>query len=128
MKKIWTFAVFLSLLAACQESLEDKCEREAKDYTRRNCPMKMDNNSILDSLVFERSTHTIHYYYTLTGFADQDSILEKVNAVEVLRDEVKNSTALRIYKENKIRVAYTYDSQKDHQTIRKQEVLTNKNY
>ena len=99
MKKIWTFVMFLTLLAACQESLEDKCEREAKDYTRRNCPMKMDNNSILDSLVFERSTHTIHYYYTLTGFADQDSILEKVNAVEVLRNEVKNSTALRIYKE-----------------------------
>ena len=86
MKKIWTFVMFLTLLAACQESLEDKCEREAKDYTRRNCPMKMDNNSILDSLVFERSTHTIHYYYTLTGFADQDSILEKVNAVEVLRE------------------------------------------
>ena len=128
MKKIWTFVMFLTLLAACQESLEDKCEREAKDYTRRNCPMKMDNNSILDSLVFDRSTHTIHYYYTLTGFADQDSILEKVNAVEVLRNEVKNSTALRIYKENKFRVAYTYRSQKDPKKIRMEVVFTEKDY
>ena len=128
MKKILTFVVFLSVLTACQESLEDKCEREAKDYTRRNCPQKMDENSILDSLVFERPTRTIHYYYTLTGFADQDSILEKVDAVNVLRNEVKNSTALRVYKENKFRVAYTYRSQKEPKKVRMEVVFTDKDY
>ncbi len=128
MKKIWTIVVFLTLLTACQESLEDRCEREAKEYTRRNCPMKMDSNSILDSLVFERSTRTIHYYYTLTGFADRDSVLEQVDAVNVLRNEVKNSTALRIYKENKFNVAYTYRSQKDPKKIRMEVVFTEKDY
>ncbi len=128
MKKIWTFVVFLSLMTACQESLEDKCEREAMDYTRRNCPMKMDNNSILDSLVFERATRTIHYYYTLTGLADRDSILEKVDAIDVLRNEVKNSTALRVYKENKFKIAYTYRSEKDPKKIRMEVMFTEKDY
>ena len=70
MKKLWVLSAIMMLLTACQESLEDRCAREAKEYTRKNCPAKMDNNSILDSLTFERETHTLHYYYRLTGFAD----------------------------------------------------------
>ena len=69
MKKLWVLSAIMMLLTACQESLEDRCAREAKEYTRKNCPAKMDNNSILDSLTFERETHTLHYYYRLTGFA-----------------------------------------------------------
>jgi hypothetical protein len=128
MKKLVTFVTFIFLFTACQESLEDKCEREAKEYTRKNCPMKMDNHSILDSMTFERTTRTIHYYYTLTGFADQDGVMEKVDAVGVLRKELKNSTALRTYKDNKFRVAYTYRSQKDPKKILLDVVFTDKDY
>ena len=128
MKTYGIIAMILFICAACQESLEDRCERESKEYTRKYCPEKMDNNSILDSLVFERPTRTIHYYFTLTGFADQDSALEKVNAEGVLRNEVKNSTALRTYKENKFRVAYTYRSQKNPDKILMDVVFTEKDY
>jgi hypothetical protein len=120
--------MILFICAACQESLEDRCERESREYTRKYCPEKMDNNSILDSLVFERPTRTIHYYFTLTGFADQDGALEKVDAEGVLRNEVKNSTALRTYKENKFRVAYTYRSQKNPDKILMDIVFTDKDY
>ena len=128
MKKYGIIAMILFICAACQESLEDRCERESKEYTRKYCPEKMDNNSILDSLVFERPTRTIHYYFTLTGFADQDVALEKVDAEGVLRNEVKNSTALRTYKENKFRVAYTYRSQKNPDKILMDVVFTDKDY
>ena len=117
MKKFWILAAICTLLAGCRESLEDRCAREAKEYTEKNCPTRMDKNIILDSMAFERDTHTLHYYYTLTGFADRDGVMEEVDA-----------TTLRVYKENKYRFAYTYRSEKDPKKIRLQVVFTDKDY
>ena len=128
MKKFWILAVICTLLVGCRESLEDRCAREAKEYTEKNCPMRMDKNIILDSMTFERDTHTLHYYYTLTDFADQDGIMEKVDARGALKEELKNSTNLRVYKENKYRFAYTYRSEKDPKKIRLEVVFTDKDY
>ena len=128
MKKFWVLSVFLLLLTACQESLEDRCARETKEYTRKNCPAKMDNNSILDSLTFERETHTLHYYYRLTGFADRDGVMEEVDAAGALKQDLKNSTTLRVYKENKYRFAYTYRSEKDPKKVLLDFVFTDKDY
>ena len=36
MKKFWTLAAFCILLVGCRESLEDRCAREAKEYTEKN--------------------------------------------------------------------------------------------
>ena len=66
MKKYWILAIIAYMSTACQESLEDRCARESKEYTKKNCPVKIDNNTTLDSLTFERETHTLHYYYKLT--------------------------------------------------------------
>ena len=128
MKKFWILSAFCILLVGCRESLGDRCAREAKEYTEKNCPTKMDKNITLDSMTFERDTHTLHYYYTLTGFADQDSVMEKVDAVGVLKEDLKNSTVLRVYKENKYRFAYTYYSEKDPKKIRLNVVFTDKDY
>ncbi len=128
MKKYWLFLCFSFICVACQESLEDKCAREAEEYTKKNCPAKIDNNTTLDSLTFDRKTHTLHYYYKLTGFADQDGVLEKVDAVNVLKNELKNTTSLRVYKENKYRFAYTYHSEKDPSKVMLEVVFTDKDY
>ena len=128
MKKYWIIPVFALLLAACQESLEDRCAREAEEYTRKNCPAKMDNNTTLDSMTFDRSSHTLHYYYTLTGFADQDSIVQKIDAVNVLKNEVRNSTGLKLYKDHQYRFAYTFRSEKDPEKILIDVVFTDKDY
>ena len=128
MKKVWILAVLTLLFAACQESLEDRCEREVKELTAKRCPMVLDSNTTMDSITFDRNTHTLHYYYTLTGFADQDGVMEKVDAVGALKEDLKNSTALRVYKENKYRFAYTYRSEKDPKKIRLEVVFTDKDY
>ena len=47
------------LLTACQESLEDRCAREAKEFTEKNCPRAVDKEIVLDSMTFENATHTI---------------------------------------------------------------------
>ena len=128
MKKYWIIAALTLLFTACQESLEDRCAREAQEYTRKNCPAKMDNNTILDSMTFERSSHTLHYYYKLTGFADQDSIAKKIDAVNVLKKELKNTTGLKQYKDNHYRFAYTFRSEKDPDKILIDVVFTDKDY
>ena len=128
MKRFWIIIVFAGLFTACQESLEDRCEREARDYTRKNCPIKLDNTTVLDSMTFERTTHTIHYYYRLTGIADNDSILQLIDAIGPLKQELKNATSLRTYKENKYRFAYTFHSEKDPQKVLIDVVFTDKDY
>lgn len=128
MKKFWILAVICVFLTGCRESLEDRCAREAKEYTMKNCPAKMDNNITMDSMTFERDTHTLHYYYTLTGFADRDGVMEEIDAVGALKQDLKNSTALRVYKENKYRFAYTYRSAKDPKNIKLEVVFTDKDY
>ena len=44
MKKIVWIAAAIVLMTACQESLEDRCEREAKDYTAKHCPTLVAKN------------------------------------------------------------------------------------
>ena len=111
MKKVFVFACLALLFAACQESLEDRCARETKEYTARNCPAKMGENIILDSLKFERDTHTLHYYYRLTGIADKEGMLDSLEAIKTLKDGLKNTTAMKTYKDNGYNFAYTYHSE-----------------
>lgn len=128
MKKLCIIAVIGLMLAACQESLEDRCEREAKAYTRKSCPMKIDRFTTLDSLVFERTTHTLHYYYTLDGEADSLGMLEQIDVEQLLRNELKNSTTVKQFKDNKYRFAYTYWSTKKPGERLYELVLTEKDY
>lgn len=128
MKKFWIISAFALLFVSCQESLEDRCAREAQEYTRKNCPIPMDSNTTLDSLTFERETHTLHYHYKLTGFADQDSIVKNIDAVNVLKKELKNTTTLKLYKDNHYRFAYTFRSEKDPEKILIDVVFTDKDY
>ncbi|MBR5325000.1 MAG: hypothetical protein IKU49_00750 [Prevotella sp.] len=108
--------------------MEDRCAREAQEFTKKNCPVKLDNTTTIDSMTFERATHTIHYYYRLTGVADNESTLQKIDAVGMLKSELKNATSLRVYKENKYRFAYTFHSEKDPKKVLVDVVFTDKDY
>ena len=128
MKKIFVFAALALILTACQESLEDKCAREAKAYTAKNCPAKMEENIILDSLTFERSSQTLHYYYRFTGIADKEDAVDTVAAAKILKDGLKNTTAMKVYKDNGYSFTYTYRSEKDPNKIIFEVKLTEKDY
>ena len=128
MKKYWLLAVVALLFTACQESLEDRCERDAKEYTRKHCPTAIDQNTMIDSLTFDRDSHTIHYYYKLTGAADEEEMLKQIDAVNELKQGLKNSTAVKVYKDAKYRFAYTYRSSKDPNKILLDVLFTDKDY
>jgi hypothetical protein len=117
MKKLFVLAIMALTLAACQESLEERAAREAQMYTKKNCPAKISETVIMDSMTFEAQTHTIHYYYTLTGIADNDSTLNPDEARANLLAALKNTTALSVYKKEKYSFAYTYHSEKSPETV-----------
>ena len=128
MKKLCMIVSFSLFLTACQESLEDRCAREAKEFTRKNCPSKIEKNINIDSLTFERETHTLHYYYTLTGNADREGVMEEINGLDILKENLKNSTAMKVYKENHYNFTYTYHSEKDPKKVLLEVTLTDKDY
>jgi len=108
-------AVGALMAVGCQESLEDRCAREAKEYTEKNCPTMVtkDGNIILDSMSFDRATHTIGYAYTLKGQLDDSAVVNGANTKELLQQEVKNSANLRLYKEAGYSFRYVYFSKKE---------------
>ena len=76
MKKTTTLLLATLLgLAACQhESFDERCGREAREYTEKQCPRRMDDYTMMDSLTFDRASRTLTYYYTMEGMLDTDSM------------------------------------------------------
>jgi ADP-ribose pyrophosphatase YjhB (NUDIX family) len=128
MKKVFLFACLALIFAACQESLEDRCARETKAFTAKKCPYKMDEFTIMDSLTFERSTHTIHYFYRLTGTADREGALDSIDGRGLLLKELKNTTDMKTYKDNGYNFAYTFHSNKNPKKLLFETTLTEKDY
>ena len=123
---ILTAAISMTM-AACQESLEQKAAHEALMYTQKNCPAQLSDNLIVDSLVFEADTHTLHYYYTLTEIADSIGMLGET-ARKVLLTDLKNTTAMMAYKDAGYRFAYTYHSQKNPNKVLYEMIFTKEDY
>lgn len=113
MKRIFFYLLCLTfLLTACHESLEDKAAREAKEYTRKNCPKQISDNIVNDSMTFDKDTRTLHYYFTMTGQADTSAI-DKQQAKEKITKAVKDAMSIRTYKDKGFNFAYTYYSEKN---------------
>ena len=101
-------------LVACQESLEERCARETKEYTRKNCPIAVDEFTTQDSLSDNASTNTIHFYYSISGDTDK---LRLPIVRTILLNELRNTTNFKIYKDEGFNFAYTYRSKADGEIL-----------
>ena len=128
MKKVILFVLAALISGACQESLEDKCARECVEFTKRKCPSAVAQNMIVDSMTFERASHTVQYYYKLTGASDRADAYQKDQARDLLKNALKNTTQVMAYKEAGYRFRYIYYSEKNPQTIYLDILLTEKDY
>ena len=95
-------------LTACQETLEERCEREARDFTEKKCPFRVDRSTVMDSMTFDRASLTLTYSYTLNGLLDDSAVVVRNNPRELLLGELKNATSLRLYKEAGYNFRYTF--------------------
>ena len=101
MQKVFCFVVMALLMVSCHDSLDDRAEKEAKNYTERYCPTPVQQNQRTDSLTFDRHTHTYNYYYTLTGPADNADVIgeNRQKLKDVLVAGVRNDTRMKAYKD-----------------------------
>ena len=106
--------IFLTavLLTACQETMDERCMREAKEYTEKNCPALVTEGVTIDSLVFQPTTRTLIYYYTVKGIIDDAEALKQHDFRSTLLKELKNSTSMKTYKEYGYNFRYVYYSTK----------------
>lgn len=128
MKKFAFTIIAIALLTACQESLEERCAREAKSYTEKKCPAPVGDNTVIDSISFDKTTHTMYYYYTLSGPADDADVVASVNPRANLLQEIKNSTSLKDYKDAGYNFTYIYRSQKNPQNVLFKTSFSKKDY
>lgn len=127
MKKYLFVALLSVAFMSCHESLEERAERETKEFTKKNCPMNVSENIVNDSMTFEKATRTIHYYYSLNGRADTTAVDMK-KAKEELIKGVKDATSIRKYKENDFNFAYTYYSTKNKGQVLIKVIVTPEDY
>ena len=111
MKKFFYIVLSALLLTACQESFEDRCAREAKEFTLKKCPARINTTTTIDSMTFDKQTLTVCYYYTLSGNADNAMAIKQANPRETLLNEVKNSVALKGAREHGYNIRYIYYSE-----------------
>lgn len=130
MKHLLYAGVLLLSLSACHKSLEDRAAQECKEYTEKKCPTPVVNDTRMDSMVFEPSSRTIHYYYSLVGNADNEQAVnsKKSELRKALRDALKADTGTKGYKDAGFNFRYTYRSGKFPSKVLLDEQYTEKDY
>ncbi|MBR0433933.1 MAG: hypothetical protein IJK15_09625 [Bacteroidaceae bacterium] len=118
MRNILSQPLYLILLAAflaasCTESFEDRCRREAKEYSERECPRMVDTYIRMDSMTYVTAPAGFTYCYTVVGELDNDSLLT-TEAIETFRakllESVRNDLHLKRYKDKGFVLTYRYNS------------------
>lgn len=130
LKQISIFLMFFALLAGCAENLADRTAREAKEYTRRNCPTPPQNYLILDSITFDKSATVLARHYRITGIADRPEQVasKKAELREALINSIINDTSLEKLKQAGYSFAYIYRSDSHRETILFQDTIVEADY
>lgn len=101
------------IVSACTESFEDRCRREAREYTERMCPRTMTPGMTMDSMTFVSDPVGFNYCYTIDGDLDNPELLtEEVLTTfhEELLTNLRQDISLKRYKERDFTFTYTYFS------------------
>ena len=102
------------LTASCTESFEDRCRREAEEYSKRECPRMVDTFIRMDSTTYASEPAGFTYHYTVLGELDDEELLTE-EAIEKFRtqllESVRNDLHLKRYKDKDFVFTYRYNSQ-----------------
>ena len=101
MKRIAIACLLLSMMVGCQESLEDRAAREVDEYTQKFCHIKISENTFLDSMTFDKKSHTlVNHYSIMTDSTSAARAIENADKIKSqLTEEVKNDTGKKRFKE-----------------------------
>ena len=116
---ISSLALVLALTTSCHESMEDKAEREAKDYTRKYCPTPFVNYVRTDSVTFNKNTHSYTYHCSFGDVLDNRDIVaaNRQRLHNLLRASIRESTSMKPYIEAGYHFHYVCRSASNPQEI-----------
>lgn len=125
---IWLTAALL--LCSCHESIEQRAQREAREYTRKNCPTPAENYTRTDSVTFDIPTRTYHYYCSVVGDLDNKAVFDQTREKlrTLLLQSIKGNTGIRAYKKAGFAFSWTLRSSKNPQTVYFEYTVTKKEY
>ena len=110
---IFQFFNFSFFLVSCTESFGERCRREAREYTERQCPRLIDKYIVMDSMTYEDEPQGFTYHQTVQGELDNDSLLTP-EALSTFQEEllarIRKDISLRRYKERGFTFTYRYTS------------------
>ena len=113
-------AMFLVMcMVSCQESLQERCAREAREYTEKNCPANIGENMVLDSVTFSESGNVLGYFYSVSNELDSAELMESNEGKfrDTMKKQIRNATNLKAYKEAGFTFVYVYISASGHNPL-----------
>ena len=119
MKKTALLIIAILTLICCQESLENRAERESREFTKKNCPYQIDPQRTLDSMTFDKKTLTFSQYETIRGIGDDAAHFDKIKVQlrNALVNELHNDTNKRNYKKAGYSYRYVMRSESTGQVL-----------
>ena len=127
-------SVGLMLTACHHQTLEDRAEKECKDYTAQYCPTPYQGNTRTDSIGFNGASRTFNYYYLVNGkLADARIFTARHDTLRtILLSGLKEDTRNKAFKDKGYSFHYVFRSastkkvlldvifhKKDYATIKK---------
>ena len=128
MNKNILMASLAFIATACQESLEERAAREAREMTETKCPIPVGDNLLLDSVVFDIPSLTQSQYFSVQGALDDDSLLNTVDTRALLLDELRNAPSYRPLMERGVAFHYVYYSSSAPGRVLLEQTLTPVDY
>ena len=116
------------MLAGCQESMDERCAREAKEYTKKKCPAVITTGVTIDSLIFYADSRTLTYYYTVEGILDDIEVIKSHDLHGMMLKELRNSASMKDYKEAGYNFRYVFWSTKNEGTRLYEATFRKKDY
>lgn len=119
MAKLSLFALTALTATACQESLEEKASRDAKEYTRKHCPTPFINSTRTDSVTFDSATRTYTYHCTFKDILDNQEVINQNKAAisQGLTQSMLESTNMKPYVQAGFHFQYVCRSSKDPKNV-----------
>lgn len=130
MKRIFIVATTVLALMSCHENLEDRCVREAKEYTEKYCPTPVVNSTRTDSVTFDKATKTYQYFCSFVNELDNPEIVKQNTQKlhSLLIKEIKDNTSIKKLKEANYNFAYIIHSNKNPDKVLYQQTIRVKDY
>lgn len=118
------------MLSACHENLEERAEREAREFTEKNCPTPIVNYSRTDSVTFDKQTKTYTYYCSFWEEMDNASLVSNIHDElrASLKQQVVNNTEMQTLKDAQFNFGYVVHSGSNPDEILFVDTITPREY